>query len=102
MPKQYSSPPEMAIDTNKTYSATISTNHGELTVELFASEVTARVNTVVFRGRGGFYQAGGCPRGVKGVRQLKPKVAWNVLVALIRWRKSTCCRKRATPYYQAL
>ena len=65
MPKQYSSPPEMAIDINKTYSVTIHTNHGEITLELFASEVPATVNNFVFLARDGFYQDGGFHRVIK-------------------------------------
>jgi len=65
MPKQYSSPPEMAIDPNKTYTATIRTNHGEMTLELFASEAPTTVNNFVFLARDGFYQDGGFHRVIK-------------------------------------
>ena len=65
MPKQYSSTPEMAIDPNKTYTATIRTNHGEMTLDLFASEAPATVNNFVFLARDGFYQDGGFHRVIK-------------------------------------
>ena len=36
--KQWTSPPPMAIDPNKQYSATISTNVGEMKAQLYAKE----------------------------------------------------------------
>ena len=76
MPEQYAKPPDMTVDPNKAYSATIRTNHGEMTLELFASEVPSTVNNFVFLAREGFYTdgrfhrvikdfmvQGGCPRG---------------------------------------
>ncbi len=38
MPQQYSAPPSMIIDESKTYTATLKTNHGDITLELFGSE----------------------------------------------------------------
>lgn len=55
MPSQYSSPPEMSIDPSKTYTASIRTNHGAITVELFASQAPVTVNNLVFLTREGFY-----------------------------------------------
>ena len=52
---QYSSPPEMVIDTEKTYTATIRTNKGDITARLFADEAPATVNNFVFLARDGFY-----------------------------------------------
>ena len=52
---QYSSPPEMVIDTEKTYTATIRTNKGDITARLFADEAPATVNNFVFLAREGFY-----------------------------------------------
>ena len=55
MATQYSSPPEMVIDTEKTYTATIRTNKGDITARLFADEAPATVNNFVFLAREGFY-----------------------------------------------
>ena len=65
MPNQYSSPPEMAIDQSKTYTATIATSQGTMTAELFASEVPVTVNNFVFLAREGFYTNGGFHRVIK-------------------------------------
>jgi len=65
MPNQYSSPPEMAIDQSKTYTATIETSKGTMTAELFASEVPITVNNFVFLARDGFYTNGGFHRVIK-------------------------------------
>jgi cyclophilin family peptidyl-prolyl cis-trans isomerase len=53
--KQYSAPPEMVIDPAKTYTATIRTNHGDITAKLFADEAPNTVNNFVFLAREGFY-----------------------------------------------
>jgi cyclophilin family peptidyl-prolyl cis-trans isomerase len=53
--QQWSSPPEMVIDTDTTYTATIRTNRGEITCRLFADESPATVNNFVFLAREGFY-----------------------------------------------
>ena len=76
MSKQYSSPPEMVIDPAKTYVSTVHTNHGAMTLELFASDAPMTANSFVFLAREGFYDnttfhrvikdfmiQGGCPRG---------------------------------------
>ena len=55
MPKQYSSPPALAIDATKSYSAVIETSAGTLTADLFSSEVPNTVNNFVFLAREGFY-----------------------------------------------
>ena len=75
-PQQYSSPPATTIDPNKSYTATINTSKGSMTLELFASEAPLTVNNFVFLAREGFYEngqfhrvikdfmiQGGCPRG---------------------------------------
>ena len=54
-PRNYSSPPPMAIDTSKQYTATIETEKGILELELFASDVPLTVNNFVFLAREGFY-----------------------------------------------
>jgi len=51
----YSKPPEMQIDTNKTYVATISTAKGDIVVQLDASAAPLTVNNFVFLAKQGFY-----------------------------------------------
>jgi len=51
----YSEPPEMQIDTDKTYVATISTAKGNIVVQLDASAAPLTVNNFVFLARQGFY-----------------------------------------------
>jgi peptidyl-prolyl cis-trans isomerase B (cyclophilin B) len=76
MPKQYSAPPAMAIDTNKIYTATFKTSRGEIILELFAKDAPKTVNNFVTLVRDGFYDGlgfhrviadfmiqGGCPEG---------------------------------------
>src|SRR4051794_36587964 len=53
--KAYDKPPEMKIDPNKTYTATITTNKGKIVVELFAKEAPKTVNSFVFLAREKFY-----------------------------------------------
>ncbi len=55
MPSQYASPPPMTIDLDKTYVATLDTNHGEIVIELDASRSPITVNNFVFLARDGFY-----------------------------------------------
>lgn len=55
MPKQYSTPPAMAIDAKKRYSATFHTEKGDFVVELFADRAPKTVNNFVFLAREGFY-----------------------------------------------
>ena len=75
-PKQYASPPPDNIDRAKTYTATIDTSAGAMTLELFASEAPLTVNNFVHLARDGFYEdcqfhrvisgfmiQGGCPKG---------------------------------------
>ena len=65
MPSQYSSPPEMSIDQSKTYTATIRTSQGTMTLELFAADTPITVNNFVFLAREGFYDKGGFHRVIK-------------------------------------
>lgn len=51
----WSEPPAMAIDTAKTYTATITTQHGDLVLELFDDDAPKTVNNFVFLARQGFY-----------------------------------------------
>lgn len=54
-PKQWSSPPAMRIDQNKTYRATIETSLGTMKADLFAKDVPITVNNFVFLAQEGFY-----------------------------------------------
>ena len=53
--KQFGSPPLMTIDTSANYTATIRTNQGPFTVDLFASQAPKTVNSFVFLAQDGFY-----------------------------------------------
>ncbi len=54
--KSWSSPPPMTISQDKAYTATISTNLGDITVELFPKDTPLAVNNFVFLSREGFYE----------------------------------------------
>ncbi len=53
--KQWSTPPKMTIDPQKKYTATFSTDKGDIVVELFADKAPRMVNNFVFLAREGFY-----------------------------------------------
>ena len=53
--KMYTAPPEMQIDPEKSYTATIVTEVGNLELELFAKDVPNTVNNFIFLARDGFY-----------------------------------------------
>ncbi len=53
--KQWASAPDMAIDPAKKYTATISTDKGDMVIELFADKTPKTVNNFVFLAREGFY-----------------------------------------------
>jgi cyclophilin family peptidyl-prolyl cis-trans isomerase len=53
--KQWNKPPEMAIDPKKKYSALLTTDKGDITLELFADKAPKTVNNFVFLARQGFY-----------------------------------------------
>ncbi len=53
--RRYSSPPEMSIDVNKKYQATIETIKGNIVIDLFAKESPGYVNNFVFLARNNFY-----------------------------------------------
>jgi cyclophilin family peptidyl-prolyl cis-trans isomerase len=53
--KVYSSMPEMEIDTTKTYSAVISTNKGDMTVEFFSDIAPITVNNFISLSNDGYY-----------------------------------------------
>ena len=51
----YDAPPEMQIDPEKYYAATLDTERGEIVVELFAQRAPQTVNNFVFLAREGYY-----------------------------------------------
>jgi cyclophilin family peptidyl-prolyl cis-trans isomerase len=53
--KQWNTPPAMQIDPKKKYTATISTDKGEMVLELFADKTPVTVNNFVFLAREGYY-----------------------------------------------
>ncbi len=55
MTQQWNNPPAMAIDPNKQYTATISTNKGDISLDLHAEAAPKTVNNFVFLAREGFY-----------------------------------------------
>ncbi|MHB8105019.1 MAG: peptidylprolyl isomerase [Dehalococcoidales bacterium] len=55
---KWNSPPQMTIDKNKKYTATIKMEKGDIVLELFAKDVPVTVNSFVFLARQGFYD--GC------------------------------------------
>ncbi len=55
MAQQWSSPPEMQIDSAKSYTATISTDRGDIVIDLFAAHAPKTVNNFVFLAKEGFY-----------------------------------------------
>jgi cyclophilin family peptidyl-prolyl cis-trans isomerase len=55
MSKQWNNPPEMVIDTTKKYTAIISTDKGDIVLDLFADKTPRTVNNFVFLARAGFY-----------------------------------------------
>lgn len=74
--KQWQSPPELTVDADKSYTATIQTNRGNIVLELSPEYAPLTVNNFVFLAREGFYDGlnfhrvisnfmiqGGCPFG---------------------------------------
>lgn len=53
--KQWPSPPELQIDLDKQYTATLDTNRGSVTIDLDAANAPLAVNNFVFLAREGFY-----------------------------------------------
>jgi cyclophilin family peptidyl-prolyl cis-trans isomerase len=64
--KQYSAQPEMVIDPSKRYTATISTDNGDIVVELFADKAPHTVNNFVVLARDGYYDGVTFHRVIKG------------------------------------
>jgi cyclophilin family peptidyl-prolyl cis-trans isomerase len=54
-PLQWSQAPELALDPDKNYYATLHTDKGDIRVELFADKTPRTVNNFVFLARQGFY-----------------------------------------------
>ncbi len=76
--RSFKSPPETVIDPNKTYVATINTDHGDIVIELAAKDAPVTVNNFVYLSSVGYYDGlnfhrvitsppfmiqGGCPLG---------------------------------------
>ena len=55
MAKQYDAAPPMVIDPAKHFKATITTDRGDIIVELYADKVPVTVNNFVFLARDGYY-----------------------------------------------
>lgn len=55
MTKQYDTPPELTIELDRGYLATIETNHGQIEIELDPGRSPNTVNNFVFLARDGFY-----------------------------------------------
>lgn len=55
MPKRYSQPFELKLDLKKSYTATIETNRGFITLKLYAAQAPRTVNNFVCLARDGFY-----------------------------------------------
>ena len=53
--KQWNKPPEFVNDLKKKYSATLSTDRGDIVLDLFADKTPQTVNNFVFLAREGFY-----------------------------------------------
>ena len=66
MKKTYSAAPPMAIDKNKTYTATMKTNFGDIVIQLAAIQAPQTVNNFVFLAKDGFYDGVVFHRVVKG------------------------------------
>ena len=64
--KQYDKPPEMKIDKEKTYTATIETDAGTMVAELYPKIAPNTVNSFVFLARDGFYNGAPFHRVIPG------------------------------------
>ena len=53
--KQWASAPDLAIDLDTSYQATLKTNHGDIVIDLDAARSPLTVNNFVFLAREGFY-----------------------------------------------
>jgi peptidyl-prolyl cis-trans isomerase B (cyclophilin B) len=66
MAKSYDNPPEMVIDPQKKYAATIVTDLGDVVIELYADKAPKTVNNFVFLARDGYYDGVTFHRVIKG------------------------------------
>lgn len=66
MTTKYPAPPEMNIDLDKTYQATLHTSAGDITFELHAEDAPLTANNFVFLAREGFYDGVIFHRVIKG------------------------------------
>ena len=66
MAKKYDAPPPLVIDLTKRYIATISTDLGDIVIELFADKAPTTVNNFVFLARDGYYDGVTFHRVIKG------------------------------------
>jgi cyclophilin family peptidyl-prolyl cis-trans isomerase len=66
MPKQYTQPPAMQIDPQKTYSGTLETNKGAIQIELFPIDAPQTVNNFVCLAEDGYFDGTPFHRIVKG------------------------------------
>lgn len=64
--KQYDQPPSLTIDQNSKYAATIRTNRGPITLELFAAQAPKTVNNFIFLAQEGFYNGATFHRVIPG------------------------------------
>jgi cyclophilin family peptidyl-prolyl cis-trans isomerase len=55
--QQWTKPPQLEIDPKKSYSAVLSTDKGDITIQLFADKTPLTVNNFVFLARQGFYDS---------------------------------------------
>ena len=55
MATAYSAPPPMTLDDDSSYSATLHTNHGDISFDLLKDRSPNTVNNFVFLARDGFY-----------------------------------------------
>ena len=53
--KRYTASPDLAIDLNRRYTATIKTEKGDIQIELYAKDAPLAVNSFVFLAREGYY-----------------------------------------------
>jgi cyclophilin family peptidyl-prolyl cis-trans isomerase len=63
---QWSTPPAMAIDQNKSYTANMETNYGPIVIQLFPKDAPLAVNSFVFLARQKFFDGIKFHRIVKG------------------------------------
>ncbi len=66
MAQQYEQPPAMAIDPAKRYTATLETNKGTITADLYPLDAPQTVNNFVFLAREGYFDGTPFHRIVKG------------------------------------